>query len=168
MSNASKGIFHRTSVRQYQDKPIEKEKIELMLRAAMAAPSAMNQQPWEYYVVTNREIIEKLSESTPYTGCAKGAPVVFVACYRKECLRPVYAQIDMSASVENLLLEADELGLGAVWMGIAPIEERMRLIAEIVDMPDELEAFALIACGYPLKEQEQQDRYEEIRVHYID
>lgn len=168
MSNSLKGIFHRTSVRQYQDKPVEKEKIKLMLRAAMAAPSAMNQQPWEYYVVTNREIIEKLSESTPYTGCAKGAPVVFVACYRKECLRPMYAQIDMSASVENLLLEADELGLGAVWMGIAPIEERMKLIAEIVDMPDELEAFALIACGYPLKEQAQQDRYEEARVHYID
>lgn len=168
MSNALKGIFHRTSVRQYQDKPVENEKIELMLRAAMAAPSAMNQQPWEYYVVTNRVIIEKLSESTPYTGCAKGAPIVFVACYRRECLRPMYAQIDLSASVENLLLEADELGLGAVWMGIAPIEERMKLIAEIVDMPDELEAFALIACGYPLKEQAQQDRYEEARVHYID
>lgn len=107
-------IFHRTSVRQYQDRPVEKEKVELVLRAAMAAPSAMNQQPWEYYVVTRREMIERLSESTPYTGCAKEAPLVFAACYRKECLRPMFAQIDMSASVENLLLEADELGLGAV------------------------------------------------------
>lgn len=162
------GIFHRTSVRSYQDRPVEKEKVEMMLRAAMAAPSAMNQQPWEYYVVTRRETIEKLSESTPYTGCAKEAPLVFVACYRKECLRPMYAQIDMSASVENLLLEADELGLGAVWMGIAPIKDRMEIIRKIVDIPKDLEAFALIACGYPLKEQAQQDRYEEARVHYIE
>ena len=160
-------IFHRTSVRKYQDKPVEKEKVELMLRAAMAAPSAMNQQLWEYYVVTRRRLIEQLSESTPYTGCAKEAPLVFVACYRRETLRPVYAHIDMSASVENLLLEADELGLGAVWMGIAPIEERMELVRKIVGIPDGLEAFALIACGYPLKEQTQQDRYEEVRVHYI-
>ncbi len=161
-------IFHRTSVRQYQDRPVEKEKVELVLRAAMAAPSAMNQQPWEYYVVTRREMIERLSESTPYTGCAKEAPLVFAACYRKECLRPMFAQIDMSASVENLLLEADELGLGAVWMGIAPIEDRMELVKKIVGIPNELEVFALIACGYPLKEQAQQDRYEESRVHYIE
>lgn len=160
-------IFHRTSVRKYLDKPIEKEKTELMLRAAMAAPSAMNQQPWEYYVVTKKEMIEQLSASTPYTGCAKEAPLVFVACYRKECMRPMYAHIDMSASVENLLLEADELGLGAVWMGIAPMQERMQIVREIVGIPEELEAFALIACGYPAKEQKQQDRYEETRVHYI-
>ena len=161
-------IFHRTSVRKYQDKLVEKEKVEQMLRAAMAAPSAMNQQPWDYYVVTRREMIERLSESTPYTGCAKEAPLVFVACYRRECLRPMYAQIDMSASVENLLLEADEQGLGAVWMGIAPIKDRMELVKKIVGIPDELEAFALIACGYPLKEQTQQDRYEEDRIHYIE
>ncbi len=160
-------IFHRTSVRQYKDRPVEKEKVELMLRAAMAAPSAQNQQPWEYYVVTDSEMIEKLSKSTPYTGCAKGAPLVFAACYRRECMRPMFAHIDMSASVENLLLEADELGLGAVWLGIAPKEERMKIVKEIVGMPDGLEAFALISCGYPLHEQKQQDRYEEERVHYI-
>ncbi len=128
---------------------------------------SVGDEPWEYYVVTCRETIERLSESTPYTGCAKGAPLVFAACYRKECLRPMYAHIDMSASVENLLLEADELGLGAVWMGIAPLEDRMQTVKEIIGLPDGLEAFALIACGYPVKEQEQQDRYDEARVHYI-
>ena len=168
MSECRNSIFHRTSVRQYEDRPVEKEKVGLMLRAAMAAPSAMNQQPWEYYVVTRREMIGRLAESTPYTGCAKEAPLVFVACYRRECLRPMYAHIDLSASVENLLLEADALGLGAVWMGIAPLEDRMETVKEIVDMPDGLEAFALIACVYPAKEQTQQDRYDETRVHYID
>lgn len=118
-------IFHRTSIRKYQETPVEAEKIETLLRAAMAAPSACNQQPWEFYVVRNKEKIKELSEASPYAGCAKGAPVVFVPCYRKNCQVPMYAEIDLSAAVENLLLEADSLGLGAVWMGIAPQKDRM-------------------------------------------
>ena len=78
-------IFHRTSIRKYQETPVEAEKIETLLRAAMAAPSACNQQPWEFYVVRNKEKIKELSEASPYAGCAKGAPVVFVPCYRKNC-----------------------------------------------------------------------------------
>ncbi len=159
-------IFHRTSIRKYQEQKVEHEKIEKILRAAMAAPSACNQQPWEYYVVTNREKIEQLSQSSQYAGCTKGAPLAFVACYRTECMRPEYAQIDMSASVENLLLEADALELGAVWIGIAPIEERMKKVAEILEMPESLTAFAIIPCGYPAEERTQEDRYEESRVHY--
>ena len=118
-------IFHRTSIRKYQETPVEAEKIETLLRAAMAAPSACNQQPWEFYVVRNKEKIKEMSEASPYAGCAKGAPVVFVPCYRKNCQVPMYAEIDLSAAVENLLLEADSLGLGAVWMGIAPQKDRM-------------------------------------------
>lgn len=76
-------IFHRTSIRKYQEKPVEPEKIEKLLRAAMAAPSVFNQQPWEFYVIRNKEKIGKLSTVTPYTGCAVHAPLVFVACYRK-------------------------------------------------------------------------------------
>lgn len=160
-------IFHRTSIRKYQDREIEKEKIELLLRAAMAAPSAGNQQPWEYYVVTDRQKLEQLSESSPYAGCAKKAPVAFVACFRKQCRMPEYAQIDLSASVENLLLEADEIGLGAVWLGIAPLEERMEKVAQILNLPDSLAAFAIITCGYPAEEKVQQDRYDTARVHYL-
>lgn len=75
----------------------------------MAAPSAANQQPWEFFVVTNKEKLEELSRSTPYAGCTKNASVAFVPCYRKGTKYLAYAQIDMSASVENLLLEADIL-----------------------------------------------------------
>ena len=160
-------IFHRVSIRKYLDKPVEGEKIEMMLRAAMAAPSACNQQPWEFYVVTNAEKIAELSEVTPFTKWAKGAPIVFVPCYRTNLRRIEFAQIDMSACVENLLLEADELGLGAVWMGIAPIEVFMKRVRNILNIPDSLEPFALIPCGYPAEEREQQDRFEEERVHYI-
>lgn len=161
------GIFHRVSIRKYLKKPVEPDKIETLLRAAMAAPSACNQQPWEYYVVSDREKIQRLSEASPYTGCAKEAPVVFVPCYRRELISPAYAQIDMSASVENLLLEADELGLGAVWMGIAPLPERMSAVEKILDIPGHLSAFAIIPCGYPAEDREQQDRYDPDRVHYV-
>lgn len=160
-------IFKRVSIRKYQDKPVEQEKIERMLRAAMAAPSACNQQPWEFYVATDKEVIGKLADSSPFAGCAKNAPVVFVPCYRKECQVPEFAQIDMSAAVENLLLEAEELGLGAVWLGVAPREERMKAVGEILSIPENLAVFAMISCGYPSEEKAQQDRYEECRVHYI-
>lgn len=163
-------IFNRVSIRKYQDRPIEQEKITLMLRAAMAAPSACNQQPWEYYVVTNAEKVEELSLTSPYASFSKDAPLVFAACYRKtdSIIAPSYIESDMSASVENLLLEASELGLGAVWMGIAPDRERMSAVRKVLDLPEELSAFALISCGYPAETREQQDRYEETRVHYLD
>lgn len=161
------GIFHRVSIRKYQERPVEPEKIEMMLRAAMAAPSACNQQPWEYYVVTDQTKIRDLSETSPYAGCAKRAPLVFVPCYRKALIAPSYADIDMSASVENLLLEADELGLGAVWMGISPLPERMEAVEKVLNIPDTLSAFAIIPCGYPAEEKAQQDRYDETRVHFV-
>ena len=162
-------IFHRVSIRQYKKEPVEQEKVETILRAAMAAPSACNQQPWEYYVVTNREKIIELSQASPYAACAKDAPLVFAACYRKSqgIIAPSYLDIDMSASVENLLIEIDALGLGAVWLGIAPEEERMEAVARVLNLPDELAAFALIPCGYAAEERPQENRYEECRVHYV-
>lgn len=89
-------IFHRVSIRKFQDKPVEPEKIETLLRAAMAAPSARNQQPWEFYVVTNKDLIQKLSTVSPYAGCAKDAPVLIVSAYREDAISPAYAQIDLS------------------------------------------------------------------------
>jgi nitroreductase len=160
-------IFHRTSIRKYQNTPVEQEKVTKMLRAAMAAPSAGNQQPWEFYVVKNDEVIRKLAATSPYAGCAVNAPMAFVACYRKHCRMPEYAQIDTSIAVQNLLLEADELGLGAVWLGIAPLQERMDAVRNVMNLPDELEAFAIIPCGYPAEEKKQQDRFEEARIHYM-
>lgn len=160
-------IFHRTSIRKYQDKPVESDKIEMMLKAAMAAPSAKNQQPWEFYAVTNKEKLVELSGTSPYAGFVKNAPLAFVACYRTYCDIPQYAQIDMSASVENMLLEADSLGLGAVWIGIAPIEERMEAVRKVLEIPDSLQAFAIISCGYPEKIEKQKDRFEKERIHYI-
>lgn len=162
-----KELFHRTSVRKYLDKQVEDEKVEMMLKGAMAAPSAGNQQPWEFYVVKNKETIEKLSKTSLYASCSASAPLTFVACYHIKCRMPEYAHIDMSASVENLLLEADSLGLGAVWLGIAPLKERMDAVREVLNIPEDLEAFAIIPCGYPESVRPQQDRFDKDRIHYV-
>ena len=97
-------IFHRVSIRKYEDKPVGKEKILQILKAGMQAPSACNQQPWEFYVVTDKEKIQELSKATPYSGCAAGAPVVIVPVYRKE----VYLQIQ-EANKDALTADADAL-----------------------------------------------------------
>lgn len=161
-------IYHRISVRKYQDRPIEKEKIEAILRAAMQAPSAGDQQPWEFWVVTEKGIIEKLAKVSPYAGCTKGAPAVIIAAYRENCLMPEYAQIDLSIAMENLWLEADAQGLGGVWLGIAPIEERMKAVEEIVGLPEGLRAFATFPVGYPAESRAQEDRYDASRIHWIE
>lgn len=162
-------IFHRVSIRKYEDKPVEKEKILQILKAGMQAPSACNQQPWEFYVVTDKEKILELSKATPYSGCAAGAPVVIVPVYRKEGL-PVQdmAQIDMSIAQENIWLETDALGLGSVWIGIAPLKDRMALVHDILKLPENVEVFSLFALGYPAESRMQQDRFDKSRIHFVE
>lgn len=160
-------IFHRTSIRKYLAKKVENEKITEMLKAAMAAPSAGNQQPWEFYVVQSTEKLNQLAQASPFAGCTAKAPLAFVICYRKNCKFIDYAQIDVSAATENLLLKADELGLGAVWLGIAPLQKRMDAVKEILQLPEQLEAFAIVPCGYPDEEKIQQDRYDATRIHEV-
>ena len=160
-------IYHRVSIRKYQDKPVEKEKVEAILRAAMQAPSAANQQPWEFYVVTDREKLKALSRVSPYARMTEYAPAAIVSAYRIQCRVPVYAQIDLSIAMENLWLETDAQGLGGVWLGIAPVEERMQAVEQIIGMPDTLRAFAVFPFGYPAEERPQQDRFDESRIHWI-
>ncbi|MBQ1576745.1 MAG: nitroreductase family protein, partial [Oscillospiraceae bacterium] len=97
-----KELFERVSIRKFTDEPVPDEKIRAILRAAMAAPSAGNQQPWEFYVVHDRAMLEKLSEVSPYAGCTKKAPVAIVSAYREGLWAQAYAQIDMSIAMENL------------------------------------------------------------------
>lgn len=160
-------IYHRVSIRKYQDRPVEKEKTEALLRAAMQAPSAGNQQPWEFYVVTNKAILEDLSRVSPYAGMTKDAPIAIVTAYRKDCRMPEYALLDLSSAMENLWLEADAQGLGGVWLGIAPLEDRMRAVEKILHMPDNLRAFAIFPYGYPAEKRNQKDRFNSVRIHTI-
>ena len=161
-------IFHRTSTRKYLDKKVEPEKVLQILKAGMQAPSACNQQPWEFYVVTNPEKIEALSKATEYSMCVAHAKIVIVPVYKKnDLIAPSYVQIDMAIAQENMWLEADHLGLGGVMIGIAPKEDRMKTVHDILELPDDVCTFSLFPIGYPAKEKVQQDRFEENRIHYI-
>ena len=163
-----KTLFHRVSIRKYQNRPVEREHIIEILRAGMQAPSATNQPPWEFYVVEDRAMIKALSESSPYAGCVACAPVVIVAAYRTDCRVPVYAHIDMSIAMENIWLATDALGLGGVWIGTAPLEERMEAVEKIVGIPHDQRAFAVFPLGYPAEAKDQQNRFDESRIHWID
>ena len=165
-----KSIFHRTSIRRYTEQKVEDEKITQILKAAMAAPSAGNQQPWEFYVVTDEETVRRLSETSPYAGFTKDAPLIIVPCYRtrEDQLRfKDYAEIDLSIATEHILLEADALGLGSTWCGIAPLPDRMDAVAAVLGTDVSLRPFAIVSVGYPAEEKKQQDRYDESRIHRI-
>ena len=163
-------IYLRSSVRQYTDEPVDIRDIEKLMRAAMAAPSAVNQQPWEFYIARDETTRLALAASNPYGTPAKLAPCVIVACQRTEGLRaPQDAPYDMSASVENILIEAANLGLGAVWLGIAPEKDRMAAVDVALGSPRGVTPFALIAVGHPEHKPEPKGptRYDETRVHWI-
>ncbi len=160
-----KEIFSRVSVRKYLDKPVEEEKIEKLLRAAMAAPSAGNQQPWAFCVVRDKVLLRQLVAVSPYTTPITTAPLVIAILSGKDNLRhAAYVDQDLAACTQNLLLEAEALELGAVWMGIAPLQDRMDGVKAILSLPDKYEAFALVSVGYPAEKRAWTDRYDLSRV----
>lgn len=158
-------IFSRKSVRQYLDKEVEPEKIDLLVRAGMAAPSAMDRRPWELVVVNDREAMKVLAESLPYAKMLAGAPMAIVVCGDAE-KSPNNWYIDCSAVTQNILLAAEALGLGAVWTGAYPSEERVALISETLGLPENIIPLNVVPVGYPDGEQTPKDKYDEAKIHY--
>jgi nitroreductase len=159
-------IFERVSVRTFTARPVEAEKVMRLLEAAMQAPSAGNQQPWEFAVVDDRALLDALSEASPYAGPLKRAPLGIVVLGRYDELRFVEdVPSDLSAATENILLEAVHLGLGACWLGTAPIAERMAHISKTLNLPENVRPYAMIALGYPDKEKQATPRFDETRIH---
>ena len=171
MDAVEENIRNRRSIRKYSDKEIPDEYVDKLLRAAMqAAGSRMGAEPWEFIVVKDKETIGKLSELDSNTKPLKTATLAIVSIANME--RVHYERVwqqDMAAASENLLLEAANLGLGAVWLGIAPVEERMNKIREIFNLESEsIRPFNIISLGYPAEGFENKfvDKYDETRVHY--
>ena len=159
----------RQSIRNYSTKPIEEEKIEALLKSAMQAPSARNQQPWEFYVIKNRKIIDRLSEVSPGARHLKGAPLAIMPLMKAEAPAPDMRPQDLSAATQNILLEVTNQGLGAVWIGVYPKSERLEAIHKIIDIPKDLIPFSLIAIGYPESESSPKAlRYDTNRVKVIE
>jgi len=162
-----KELYERTSIRSFLDRPVEADNVERLLRAAMCAPSAGNQQPWEFVVVDDRFLIDALRDMSSYTGALKTAPLAIVVCGRTKNLRfPHDTPSDLSAATENILLEAVHLGLGACWLGTAPDAARMAAVKRTLRLPDGLEAYSVLAIGYPNELKEPEDRFEQERIHH--
>lgn len=160
-------IFERRSVRTFLDRPVEPEKVELLLRAAMAAPSAGNQREWRLIAVTERRLLEELSRVSPYAGCAANAPLAVVVLGDLSGMdHPDFWELDLAACTQNLLLEAVHLGLGAVWLGIAPLQERMEKVSGLFGLPETVRPFAVVAAGYPAKPPVPKDRWEPQKAFY--
>jgi nitroreductase len=162
-------IFQRRSVRSYLDKPVEPEKIETLLRAAMQAPSAGNQQASEFLVVQDAAALRQLSRMSPYAGLLARAPLAIVLLGNTERMKfPENWEQDLGAAAENLLLEAAELGLGAVWLGVHPLRERVDAVKAQFSLPEKMKPFAVVAVGYPKAENANYfvDRWNADRVHY--
>lgn len=163
-------IATRTSVRDYEARPVEKEKIEKMLRAAMAAPTAMNKQPWHFVVVDQRNVLDALAGTNPYAKMLKKAPLAIVVCGNTDKMiegggRDFWIQ-DASAATENLLLAAHAMGLGAVWTGAYPSEERCISISKVLSLSDNLVPLNMIVVGYPAEHPQPKQKFKEENVSY--
>lgn len=163
-------ILKRTSVRSYLDKSIEDDKIEKLLRAGMAAPTAVNKQPWHFVVVTDKSLLQKLAKANPYAEMVARAPLAIVVCGdMTKALdgnaREFWVQ-DCSAASENILLAATGLGLGAVWTGTYPSEERCAAVSEVLGLPETLIPLNTIVIGYPDGEVTPKDKWQESNISY--
>ncbi len=162
-------IYTRRSVRKYQDKLVEKEKVTQLFRAGMQAPSAGNQQPWEFLIVEDKKMLEKLSKMSPYSGLIADAPMAIILLGNSERMKhPQMWEQDMGACTQNILLEAVKQGLGTVWIGVAPLAMRMAFISDIFELPETIKPFAIVPVGYPSDDQENKfvDRFDETRVRF--
>jgi len=160
-------INKRRSIRSFLEKPVELEKIEALLKAAMQAPSAKNQQPWEFIVIDDREILNELSKLSNYANALLTAPVgILLVSNVENLLHPEFWEQDMSAATENLLLKAVDLGLGAVWLGINPVPSRVEFVKNLFDLPTHMIPFSVVPVGYSDRENKFKDRYNQEKVHY--
>ncbi|MFR9504004.1 MAG: nitroreductase family protein [Rikenellaceae bacterium] len=164
-------IMTRSSVRSYTPQIIEDEKIETILKAGMAAPTAGNRQPWEFYVVQDTSLIKEFVKVTKYAApmhnIANTAIIVCGNPSQSFPAEPLYWVQDCSAATENILLAAHSLGLGAVWCGVYPVQEHVEILKEQLTMPEELTPLNIIMLGYPDKEPTIKDKWKPEKVHYI-
>jgi nitroreductase len=148
-------------------KPVPKETIEELLRAAMSAPSAGNEQPWQFLVIDDRKKLDSITGVNPNAKMCKEAQAAILVCgdTTKEKYPGFWVQ-DCAAATQNILLAAHERGLGSVWTGIYPIPERVQGFRQLLEIPDTIIPFCLVPLGYPAKESPQVDRFQRDRVHY--
>lgn len=155
-------IMTRTSIRQFTDQQIGKDTLETLVKAGMAAPSAMNKQPWAFVVVNEREILDSLNIVHPYSNLKTATAAIIVCGNMQKTIegegREYWVQ-DCSAATENILLAAHGCGLGAVWCGVYPSPERVKAISEVLGLPEYIIPLNIISMGYPAENPEPKDKW---------
>lgn len=161
-------IMQRRSIRKFEDRPVEKEKIENILRAAMQTPTAKDSRCWEFLIVTDRTACEAISKMSEFAMCAAQAPAVIIPMvnFRNENPSELWWVENLAAATQTILIQAEEEGLGAVWLGMYPLEERTSQLREYFQLPDYIMPFAAIPVGYKLREKPFEDRYDPEKVHW--
>lgn len=159
-------VLSRRSCRVYTNQPVNEKQIQLLLSAAMCAPSAEDERPWHFIVVQDPALQQELSTISVYTHIVTKAPFVIVVC-GDETLQKQQGccVLDCAAATENILLEAVQIGLGAVWLGVYPIEGRIQKVRSILAVPKNIIPFSIVAAGYPAEHKTPVQRYDERRVH---
>jgi nitroreductase len=159
-------VLERRSIRRYTGKDVDEKDVRKVLEAAMAAPSAGNERPWHFVVLRDRKLLEGVMDVHPYAQMLRQSPVAVLVCGDPslEKYKGFWVQ-DCAAATENMLIMATQLGLGAVWLGIYPIEERVQGLRLLLGIPQDAVPFALVPLGHPDEAKRPVDRYEDSRVH---
>lgn len=160
-------ILSRRSIRRYTAEPVPEEVIQELLAAAMSAPSASNEQPWHFVIIDDRRILDQIPKYHPYSSMLKQAPLAIAVCgdLELEIFKGYWVQ-DCSAATENILIAAQAKGLGAVWLGVYPREERVKATQKLLGLPEHVIPLCLISIGYPAETKPPSNRYSASRIHH--
>jgi nitroreductase len=168
MNPSLDSIFKRRSIRKYTTQPVEPEKLDLLLQAGMAAPSAMNCKPWEFVVVTDPEKLAQFRKRLIFGD--RNAPAAIVVCGNPRLSTNPAARLfwvqDCSAATENILIAAAGLGLGTVWVGVHPVKEFIRVVRDVAGIPKHVTPLNLVYVGYPAEEKPPRTQYDAGRIHH--
>ena len=160
-------ILNRRSIRKYKKDEVSRDQIEKIIKSGMYAPSAVNKQPWHFIVIHDKKKCEELLLAHPNASMLMESNVAILVCWDENLQHDTgYGQVDCSAATQNMLLAAHALGLGAVWVGIYPREARMRACKKIFNLPNHVNALAILSIGYPDEKRPSPDRFKKERIHY--
>jgi nitroreductase len=160
-------ILNRRSIRKYTGEKVTDTQIEILLKAGMYAPSAVNKQPWHFIVFRNRKIINEITKIHPNSRMLEESDVAILVCWDENLQHDTgYGPVDCSAVTQNILLAAHGIGLGAVWVGLYPREHRIERVHKLFKLPEHVKPFSIISIGHPAENKEFPDRYKKERIHY--
>lgn len=163
-------IFSRKSVRHFKPGTVSKGQMEMLVRAGMAAPTAVDQRPWDFIIITDKDVLKKLAEALPYAKMAVDAQagIIVVGDTEKQFggKDSLFWIMDCSAAAENILLAAESMGLGAVWTALFPDQERVAVIRKMFNLPDNRIPLNFIPVGIPTGEDKPKDKYNKTQIHW--